>query len=81
MNLKAALQNVALDTGTVGWAILERLIGEGEAPHTAAEWTEIWEVITSGKVCVVCCLSYKDTWKIMYLAGNAAIALRTSIRP
>ncbi|TFK39557.1 hypothetical protein BDQ12DRAFT_682001 [Crucibulum laeve] len=46
MNLKAAAQNVGLDTGTVGWTILEKLVVEIEHGE---EWSDIWNAITSGK--------------------------------
>ena len=46
MNLKAAAQNIGLDTSTIGWALLETLVSEGEGE----EWTDIWSAITSGKV-------------------------------
>ena len=46
VHLKAAAQTVGLDTGSVGWSILERLVySEGDA-----EWTEIWDAVTLGKV-------------------------------
>jgi hypothetical protein len=47
MSLKAAAQGAGLDTGSIGWAILERLV-EGE--H-GPEWAQIWEAITTEKVC------------------------------
>lgn len=47
MNLKAATQKVGLDTGSVGWAILEKLAGESE--H-GAEWTPVWDAIVTSKV-------------------------------
>lgn len=47
MNLKAAAQNGGLDTGSMGWAILEKLVLENDQ---WAEWTEIWSALTSGKV-------------------------------
>jgi hypothetical protein len=50
MNLKAAAQNVGLDTGTVGWVMLEKLVNESD--H-GAEWTDIWNSIVIGKVRVV----------------------------
>ncbi|KAJ7216388.1 hypothetical protein GGX14DRAFT_358898 [Mycena pura] len=44
MNLKAAAQDVGLDTSSVGWAILEKLVtSEG------AEWAEIWSALAVGK--------------------------------
>ena len=49
INMKAAAQNLGLDTGSVGWAILEKLISEADVQ--APEWAEIWAVVTSGKVC------------------------------
>ncbi|EIN09471.1 hypothetical protein PUNSTDRAFT_67044 [Punctularia strigosozonata HHB-11173 SS5] len=46
MNMKAAAQSIGLDTGSVGWAILEKLSTEAE--H-GAEWNHIWEAVTAGK--------------------------------
>ena len=46
MHLKAAAQNIGLDTSTVGWAILEKLVAYNEGD----DWNEIWGLITSGKV-------------------------------
>lgn len=45
-NLKAAAQSIGLGNGTVGWAILEKLV-DGE---TGPEWDEIWTAITTSKV-------------------------------
>ncbi|KAG6841197.1 hypothetical protein C0991_000994 [Blastosporella zonata] len=47
VNLKAAAQNIGLDTGSVGWAILEKLVQESD--HHDTEWTEVWTAITTGK--------------------------------
>lgn len=47
MNMKAAAQSIGLDTGTVGWAMLEKLVLENDQGE---EWAEIWNVVTSGKV-------------------------------
>ncbi|KAJ6614678.1 hypothetical protein B0H10DRAFT_2044325 [Mycena sp. CBHHK59/15] len=44
MNLKAAAQNVGLDTGSVGWAILEKLVAS-----EGGEWAEIWSALSIGK--------------------------------
>lgn len=46
-NLKAAAQNVGLDAGSLGWAMLEALVGGHE--HGPA-WNEIWSVVAAGKV-------------------------------
>ena len=48
MHLKAAVQGLSVDSGTLGWSILEKLVVDVE---TSEEWTEVWNVITTGKVC------------------------------
>ncbi|KAF8884076.1 hypothetical protein CPB84DRAFT_1850791 [Gymnopilus junonius] len=51
MHLKAAAQAIGLDSGTLGWTMLERLVmnvhGEGEQEEEG--WTVVWNTITSGK--------------------------------
>lgn len=49
VNLKAAAQGLGLDTSSIGWAILERLVGSGIADE-GEEWAEIWNAVTTGKV-------------------------------
>ncbi|KAJ7701926.1 hypothetical protein B0H17DRAFT_168152 [Mycena rosella] len=44
MNLKAAAQNIGLDHGSVGWAILEKLVSS-----EGGEWVEIWSALSIGK--------------------------------
>ncbi|KAF8511834.1 hypothetical protein BU17DRAFT_54371 [Hysterangium stoloniferum] len=44
-NLKAAAQSIGLGNGTVGWALLERLV-DGE---TGTEWDEIWNIMINSK--------------------------------
>ncbi|KAF9244216.1 hypothetical protein BU15DRAFT_86138 [Melanogaster broomeanus] len=46
MNLKAAAQGIGLDTGSLGWAILEKISYEG---NTSEDWSEIWAAVTKGK--------------------------------
>ncbi|KAH9479835.1 Vacuolar protein sorting-associated protein 9A [Psilocybe cubensis] len=46
MHLKAAAQAIGLDSGTLGWTILEKLVVDVE---TSDEWLDIWQAITSGK--------------------------------
>ncbi|KAG2136104.1 uncharacterized protein EDB93DRAFT_1254091 [Suillus bovinus] len=46
MNLRAAAQGIGLDTGCLGWAMLEKLSQDGETD----EWAEIWGAITKGKL-------------------------------
>jgi len=48
MHLKAAAQGLGVDSGTLGWSILEKLVVDIEISE---EWTEVWNVITTGKVC------------------------------
>ncbi len=54
LKLKAAVHDIGLDMGSVGWAILERLIGmhtvHGGWTGEGSEWEEIWRVITTEKV-------------------------------
>lgn len=46
-SLKAAVQTMGLDNGSVGWSILEKLVGgDLEGP----DWDEIWSIIAAGKV-------------------------------
>ena len=46
-NLKAVAQNHALDTSSLGWALLEELvIGADAAPG----WVELWHALSTGKV-------------------------------
>ncbi|GLB43313.1 putative VPS9 domain containing protein [Lyophyllum shimeji] len=47
VSLKAAAQNIGLDAGSAGWAILEKLVHESD--HRDTEWTEVWTTVTSGK--------------------------------
>ncbi|KAI0313200.1 hypothetical protein OF83DRAFT_1065909 [Amylostereum chailletii] len=47
MNLKAYAQSVGLDTTSVGWDMLEKLVGEHD--HSP-EWAEIWNILTTGQV-------------------------------
>jgi len=50
MHLKAAAQGIGLDSGTLGWLILEKLVLSVEISD---EWIEIWSAITTGKVCFI----------------------------
>ena len=49
MHLKAAAQNIGLDSGTLGWSILEKLVLDCDYSD---EWMEIYHAITSSKVCI-----------------------------
>ncbi|KAH9992727.1 hypothetical protein BJV74DRAFT_950918 [Russula compacta] len=46
MNLKAGAQSIGLETNSVGWEILEKLVAEHD---NNSEWAEIWNVLTVGK--------------------------------
>lgn len=46
-NLKAVAQHHALDAGSLGWAILEELVGGADA---ASGWVEAWHALAVGKV-------------------------------
>ena len=48
LHLKAAAQTIGLDSDTLGWAMLEKLVLDAEVGD---EWTAVWNAITIGKVC------------------------------
>jgi hypothetical protein len=50
VNLKASAQEIGLETNSVGWEILERLVAEH---NNIPEWADIWNALTVGKVLVV----------------------------
>jgi hypothetical protein len=71
LNLKAAAQNIGLDTGSVGWAILEKLVSYSD--HHAADWTDIWTAVTSGKVCT--CRLISRFIQMLTVDGQATLLL------
>lgn len=50
-NLKAAVQTIGLGTGTLGWAILEKLVDSDATP----EWDDIWVILLNAKVSLNFC--------------------------
>jgi hypothetical protein len=93
MALKAAAQNIGLDPGMLGWAMLERLVSEGNGSGTTAiagssgasarqEWNEIWSAISTGKVCfagLLCNLILMYISFFSFFVGYALAALGTVI--
>ncbi|TFY80583.1 hypothetical protein EWM64_g3431 [Hericium alpestre] len=61
MNLKASVQAVGLDVGSVGWEMLEKLVGEHD--HTQ-EWSDIWTALTTGKATLILPLEQDSHGKI-----------------
>lgn len=55
MHLKAAAQMIGLDSGTLGWAMLEKVVLDAEAGD---QWSDVWNAITSGKVCFFAFLKF-----------------------
>ncbi|KAL0573221.1 hypothetical protein V5O48_008741 [Marasmius crinis-equi] len=51
MNLKSAAQGLGLDNGSIGWAIVERLVGivGSVDDREEEEWREIWSALHNGK--------------------------------
>ena len=47
MNLKAGAQSIGLETSSVGWEILEKLIAEHDSNP---EWADVWNALIDGKV-------------------------------
>lgn len=60
MHLKAAAQTMGLDSGTLGWAILETLAQEADSSE---EWTEIWNALTTCKV-----RQFLSSWGIYWVS-------------
>lgn len=50
MNLKASAQSIGLETNSVGWEILEKLVAEHD--HNP-EWADIWNALSVGKVLAI----------------------------
>jgi hypothetical protein len=50
MNLKAGAQSIGLETNSIGWEILDKLVAEHD---NNPEWADIWNALTAGKVLVV----------------------------
>ncbi|KAF9525927.1 hypothetical protein CPB83DRAFT_817737 [Crepidotus variabilis] len=46
MHLKAAAQMIGLDSGTLGWAILETLVQDVDSSEG---WVDVWNALTTGK--------------------------------
>ncbi|KAF9266281.1 hypothetical protein L218DRAFT_956646 [Marasmius fiardii PR-910] len=56
MNLKSAAQGLGLDTGSVGWGIVERLMDIASSSGENGEeegWREVWDALSSGKATLV----------------------------
>lgn len=47
MNLKAGAQSIGLETNSLGWEILEKLVAEHD---NNPEWADIWSALTIGMV-------------------------------
>ncbi len=50
MNLKAGAQSIGLETSSVGWEILEKLVAEHD---NNPDWTDVWNALIAGKVHIV----------------------------
>jgi len=50
MNLKAGAQSIGLETSSIGWDILEKLVAEHD---NNPEWTDVWNALIIGKVHIV----------------------------
>lgn len=68
MNLKAAAQHIGLDTTSVGWAMLEKLIHEN---NHSTEWNEIWHALSVDKVSGI--LSGQDI--LLFVPAQATLLL------
>lgn len=57
MNLKAYAQSIGLESNSLGWEILEKLVAEHDNNQ---EWGDIWTALTIGKVLYSSFLNARD---------------------
>lgn len=79
IDLKASAKAIGLDAGTIGLAILERLVvGSGTTSRVEDEWAEIWESVTNGKVCNSLYIVYIILKSLLYfgIVGNSDPPIR-----
>ena len=74
MHLKAAAQGIGLDSGTLGWSILEKLVLDCDYSD---EWMEIYNVISSSKVYIFLWSSSLIQYSLR--KGDVITSLRTSL--
>jgi hypothetical protein len=74
MHLKAAAQGLGVDSGTLGWSILEKLVVDIEISE---EWTEVWNVITTAKVSYNFYQALTNSSSVS--TGDVAAAIRISL--
>jgi hypothetical protein len=72
VNLKAFAQSIGVETGSVGWDMLEYLLSEHE--HST-EWTDICNALTTGKVRLLSHGGLLDAGGLRYNGRTFAIAL------
>jgi len=65
MNLKAGAQSIGLETNSIGWEILEKLVAEHD---NNPEWADIWNALTAGKVLVVPHIARDNTLINIYVS-------------
>jgi hypothetical protein len=78
MNLKAGAQSIGLETNSLGWEILERLVAEHD---NNPEWADIWTALTIGKVLAVSHRQRQSSSRFMYSRPPSSYLLRTEDLP
>lgn len=74
MNLKAGAQSIGLETNSVGWEMLEKLVAEHDSNP---EWADIWTALTVGKVLAVLSSSDKSSSRPLYSRPRSSYPQRT----
>ena len=74
MNLKAGAQSIGLETNSLGWEILEKLVAEHDSNP---EWSDIWTALTIGKVLAMSHCQRLSSSRIMYSRPRSSYLLRT----
>jgi hypothetical protein len=73
MNLKAGAQSIGLETSSIGWEILEKLVAEHD---NNPEWGDIWSALTVGKVLVVSHCHQLRSHRDLCALGNITLTHR-----
>lgn len=78
MNLKAYAQSIGLETNSLGWEMLEKLVAEHD---NNSEWADIWTAVTIGKVLVVSHCKRQSSFLFVYFRPRSSYLLRMEDPP
>ena len=78
MNLKAYAQSIGLETNSLGWEILEKLVAEHD---NNPDWADLWTALTIGKVLVVSHYQRQSSSMFAYFRLRSSYLLRMEDPP